>query len=190
MPPLSEISQGTAAVSQTSDVRAAPVEGPEASLVADRDRAAVDLDVGGAALELGAVELGQRRVDADVHLGRAPGELEAADGDAAQRRRERTGLRAALVGAAGVTVGRRTGHRAHLSLVELADAAHVVADDPDVVGVESLELRPAGQLDLAVDARAQLTRRGRRGDQHAAAVGGVGDAVRRSRSAPCGRARS
>ncbi len=40
-------------------------------------------------------------------------------------------------------------------LVERADAAQVVADHGDAGGVDLFELSPAGQLDLAVDARAR-----------------------------------
>ena len=147
--------------------------------MADRHRAAVDVDLGDAALE-------RRR-------GRAR---------SAWRRRRSSTLAAPLMnssrpsvtpasGAVNSPVLRRAAPVAAPAppaaparrcardqlLVELADAAQVVADHGDAGRVDLLELRAAGELDLAVDARAELARGGRRGDQHAAAVAGVGDAV-------------
>ncbi len=74
-------------------------------------------------------------------------------------------------------LGRGSGDAAHQLFVELADAAQVVADQSDAGGVEPFELRPAGELDLAVDARPQLSGGGGRGDHHAPPVAGVGHAV-------------
>ena len=99
---------------------------------------------------------------------------------AGQRRRElallgRAGARRRL-GARGAVAGGR-GNAADQVLVELADAAQVVADHGDAGRVDLFEQRPSGQLDLAVHARPELAGGRRRGDQHAPAVAGVGHPV-------------
>ena len=94
------------------------------------------------------------------------------------------GQRGVALRVGGAVAGGLTGprrrlrrERGDLVLVHAPRAAQVVADHGELVLLAALEERPCGELDLALDARADLARGHRRDHQYPAAVGRVRDPV-------------
>ena len=114
-------------------------------------------------------------VAAQADLGGALGELEAP-----RRHSRERGVALHVVAAGRGLAGARRPlgrQRRDLSFEHAARPAQIVADHRELRSLATFEQLPRGELDLALDAGADLTRRDRGDDEHAAPVTRVGDPV-------------